>query len=152
MPEKKKKTDLLIGADHAGFDLKESILAVLSSLKIRWEDAGTFSKASMDYPDIAFKVAEAVKSGRARRGILVCGTGIGMSIAANRVPGIRAALCNDLFTARMARAHNNANILTMGSRVIGPGLAEMIVRTFLETPFEKGRHQRRVWKLEGGCL
>ncbi|MEW6185431.1 MAG: ribose 5-phosphate isomerase B, partial [Thermodesulfobacteriota bacterium] len=139
MPEKKKKTDLIIGADHAGFEMKETIQRLLSALKIHWEDAGTFSKDSVDYPDIAFKVAEAVKSGRARRGILVCGTGVGMSMAANKVPGIRAALCNDLFTARMARAHNNANILTIGSRVIGPGLAEMIVRTFLETPFEKGR-------------
>jgi ribose 5-phosphate isomerase B len=150
MAQRKKKTDLIIGADHAGFELKETVLKLLSSLKVPFEDAGTYGSDPVDYPDIAFRVAEAVRSGRAKRGILICGTGIGMSIAANRLSGIRAALCNDLFTARMARAHNDANILTMGSRVVGPGLAEQIVRTFLETPFEKGRHRRRIGKLDGG--
>lgn len=140
----------MIGVDHAGFELKEELLKVLSAKGLRWEDAGTFDNESVDYPDFAFKVAQAVSSGRAALGLLICGTGIGMSIAANRVAGVRAALCNDLFTARMARAHNNANILAMGSRVVGPGLARAILQTFLETPFEKGRHLRRIKKLEGG--
>lgn len=140
----------MIGVDHAGFELKALVLEYLSGKGLRWEDAGTFGTESVDYPDFAFKVAQAVSSGRAALGLLVCGTGIGMSMAANRVPGVRAALCNDLFTARMARAHNNANILTMGSRVVGPGLALAIIETFLETPFEKGRHLRRIKKLEGG--
>jgi ribose 5-phosphate isomerase B len=151
MPKPRRKIDLMIGVDHAGFELKELIIGFLSSKGVRWEDTGTFGAESVDYPDFAFKVAQAVSSGRASLGLLICGTGIGMSIAANRVSGIRAALCNDLFTARMARAHNDANILTMGSRVVGPGLALSIVETFLETPFEKGRHLRRIKKLEGGC-
>lgn len=151
MSKPRKKIDLMIGVDHAGFELKALVLEYLSGKGLRWEDAGTFGAESVDYPDFAFKVAQAVSSGRAALGLLVCGTGIGMSMAANRVPGVRAALCNDLFTARMARAHNNANILTMGSRVVGPGLALAIIETFLETPFEKGRHLRRIKKLESGC-
>jgi ribose 5-phosphate isomerase B len=151
MPKPRRKIDLMIGVDHAGFELKELIIGFLSSKGVRWEDTGTFGAESVDYPDFAIKVARAVSSGRASLGLLICGTGIGMSIAANRVSGLRAALCNDLFTARMARAHNDANILTMGSRVVGPGLALSIVETFLETPFEKGRHLRRIKKLEGGC-
>ncbi|MBA4394808.1 MAG: ribose 5-phosphate isomerase B [Desulfobacca sp.] len=151
MSKSSKKIDLMIGADHAGFELKEMLQKTLSAKGVRWEDAGTFGVESVDYPDYAFKVAQAVASGRAVRGLLICGTGIGMSIAANRVSGIRAALCNDLFTARMARAHNNANILTMGSRVVGPGLALAILETFLETSFEGGRHLRRINKMEGGC-
>jgi ribose 5-phosphate isomerase B len=152
MPEKKKKIDLMIGADHAGFELKETILKTLSAKGLRLEDVGTFSNESVDYPDFAIKVARAVADGRAKSGILICGTGIGMSITANRLSGVRAALCNDLYTARMSRAHNNANILALGSRVVGPGLAQAIVQTFLETPFEKGRHLRRVKKMEDGCL
>jgi ribose 5-phosphate isomerase B len=105
----------------------------------------------VDYPDFAFKVAKTVSSGRVKSGILICGTGIGMSITANRLPGVRAALCNDLYTVRMARAHNNANILALGSRVVGSGLAQEIVLTFLETPFEKGRHLRRIKKMDKGC-
>lgn len=151
MPKSSKKIDLMIGADHAGFELKELLQQTLTAKGVRWEDVGTFGVESVDYPDYAFKVAQAVASGRAVLGLLICGTGVGMSIAANRVSGVRAALCNELFTARMARAHNNANILTLGSRVVGPGLAQAILETFLETPFERGRHQRRVKKLEGGC-
>jgi ribose 5-phosphate isomerase B len=151
MPKPHKKIDLVIGVDHAGFELKDLIISFLSAKGVLWEDIGTFGAESVDYPDFAFKVAQAVSSGRAALGLLICGTGIGMSIAANRVSGVRAALCNDLFTARMARAHNNANILAMGSRVVGPGLALSIVETFLGTPFEKGRHLRRIKKLEGGC-
>ena len=141
----------MIGADHAGFELKTVLLDTLSAQGIRWKDVGTFGSESVDYPDFAFEVARGVASGRAVSGILICGTGIGMSIAANRVAGVRAALCNDLYTARMARAHNNANILALGSRVVGSGLALAIVQTFLETPFEKGRHRRRIKKMEGGC-
>ncbi len=151
MSKSSQKVDLIIGADHAGFELKELLLKTLSAQGLRWEDVGTFGFESVDYPDYAFKVARAVSSGRAALGLLICGTGIGMSIAANRVSGVRAALCNDLFTARMARAHNNANVLTMGSRVVGPGLAQAILQTFLETPFEKGRHLRRIKKMEAGC-
>jgi ribose 5-phosphate isomerase B len=151
MRKKKIKTDLMIGADHAGFELKELILKILSAKGIRWEDVGTFNDESVDYPDFAFKVAQAVSKGLVKTGILICGTGIGMSIAANRWPGVRAALCNDLYSVRMARAHNNANILAMGGRVVGSGLAREIVLTFLETPFEKGRHVRRIKKLDQGC-
>jgi ribose 5-phosphate isomerase B len=151
MPRTSKKVDLMIGSDHAGFELKVYLHTFLTEKGLRWEDVGPFGLDSVDYPDYAFKVAEAVSTGRAARGVLICGTGIGMSITANRVPGIRAALCNDLFTARMARAHNDANILAIGSRVIGPGLAQAILQTFLETPFEKGRHLRRIKKMEGRC-
>ena len=151
MSERKKKIDLLIGADHAGFELKELILKLLTAKGVRWEDVGTFNGESVDYPDYAFKVAKEVSTGRVKSGILICGTGIGMSITANRLPRVRAALCNDLYTVRMARAHNNANILALGSRVVGPGLAQEIVLTFLETPFEKGRHLRRIKKMDKGC-
>ncbi|OGP51403.1 MAG: ribose 5-phosphate isomerase B [Deltaproteobacteria bacterium RBG_13_43_22] len=143
--------DLMIGADHAGFELKELLLKPLSAQGVRWKDVGTFSSESVDYPDFAFKVAQAVSKGRATFGLLICGTGIGMSITANRLSGVRAALCNDLYTARMARAHNNANILALGSRVVGFGLAQAIVQTFMETTFEKGRHLRRIKKMDGGC-
>ncbi len=142
------KIDLMIGADHAGFALKKTILEMLSAKGVRWKDVGTFSDESVDYPDFAFKVARAIASGQVKTGILICGTGIGMSITANRLPGVRAALCNDLYTVRMARAQNNANILALGSRVVGPGLAQEIVKTFLETPFEKGRHLRRIKKMD----
>ena len=151
MPEKKKKTDLILGADHAGYELKVILFDLLSDRGVHWEDVGTFDQNSVDYPDFAFKVAQAVSSGRVKKGILICGTGIGMSIAANRLTGVRAALCNDLYTARMARAHNNANILAMGSRVVGPGLAREIVLTFLDTPFEKGRHLKRIRKMDQVC-
>jgi ribose 5-phosphate isomerase B len=151
MSKQPKKIKVLIGADHAGFELKTVILDYLSAQGFGWEDVGTFDKESVDYPDFAFKVAREVAEGRAAFGLLICGTGIGMSITANRVAGVRAALCNDLYTARMARAHNNANILALGSRVVGSGLAQAIVQTFLETPFEKGRHLRRIKKMEVGC-
>jgi ribose 5-phosphate isomerase B len=150
MPKRTKKPRLLVGADHAGFELKAQLLDYLSSQGITWEDAGTFGADSVDYPDFAWAVARQVAAGKATFGLLICGTGIGMSITANRVPGIRAALCNDLFTARMARAHNDANILALGSRVVGAGLAQAILQTFLETPFEKGRHLRRIKKMEVG--
>lgn len=151
MTAKKRKIDLLIGADHGGLALKNELLPLLTSRGVLWEDAGTFGPEAVDYPDIALRVARAVSGGRVPRAILICGTGIGMAITANRLPGVRAAVCNDLYSARLARAHNNANILALGGRVIGLGLAREVVAVFLETPFDKGRHLRRIRKMEVGC-
>lgn len=136
-----------IGSDHGGFNLKESIKPVLEQLGVTYEDYGTHSIESVDYPDIAERVAHDVASGKFDRGILICGTGIGIGIAANKVPGIRAALCHDTFSAHASREHNNANILTMGERVIGPGLAADIVKIWLSAEFEGGRHARRIAKI-----
>lgn len=136
-----------IGCDHGGFNLKREILQYLTEQGITYEDFGTHSAESVDYPDYALKVAEAVKTGQADRGILICGTGIGIGIAANKIPGIRAALCHDTFSAKASRQHNNANILTLGERIIGPGLAKEIVAAWLTTEFEGGRHERRVEKI-----
>lgn len=135
-----------IGNDHAGVALKEEIAAFLKNEGYEVINCGTDTFESVDYPDIAEKVAREVLEKKIP-GILICGTGIGISIAANKIPGIRAALCNDLFTARMTRKHNDANILALGARVIGPGLALEIVREFLNTDFEGGRHQVRVEKI-----
>jgi ribose 5-phosphate isomerase B len=135
---------IAIGADHAGFAAKEEIKNVIKALGHSFIDVGTTSDSSVDYPDYAEKVARAVVSGEAERGVLICGTGIGMSIAANKVHGIRAALCNDLYTARMSREHNDANVLAMGGRIVAFGLADEIVALWLGTAFEGGRHQRRV--------
>ena len=136
-----------IGSDHGGFRLKEEIKTLLTELKVDSNDFGTYTSASVDYPDISRQVAEAVAKGEYERGIIVCGTGIGVSIAANKVKGIRAALCNDVFSAQMSREHNDANILTLGERVIGFGLARMIVEVWLKTEFAGGRHACRVDKL-----
>jgi len=136
-----------IGSDHGGFRLKEEIKTLLTELKVDSHDFGTYTCASVDYPDISRQVAEAVAKGEYERGIIVCGTGIGVSIAANKVKGIRAALCHDVFSAQMSREHNDANILTMGERVIGSGLARMIVEIWLKTEFAGGRHACRVTKL-----
>jgi len=138
---------IALGADHAGFELKDHLARVLTDEGHEPHDHGTRSSESVDYPDFAAAVAQAVRGGDADLGILVCGTGIGVAIAANKVDGIRAATCNDLFTARMARAHNDANVLTLGARVVGVGVAEEIVRSFLSTQFEGGRHGRRLLKL-----
>ncbi|MCP4571831.1 MAG: ribose 5-phosphate isomerase B [bacterium] len=138
---------IAIGADHAGFRLKERLVWSLESRDHEVEDLGTFSEDDVDYPEIAVAVAEVVKEDAATRGVLICGTGVGMAIAANKIAGIRAATCNDLYTARMARAHNNANILAVGSRVVGPQLAEEIARTFMATEWEEGRHKPRVKKI-----
>jgi len=138
---------IALGSDHGGFELKEAIKGKLSEKSMDFKDFGTLNSDSVDYPDFAEKVAEAVASGEFDQGILCCGTGIGISIAANKIPGIRAALCGDCFSARMAREHNNANILCMGGRVIGIGLALEIVETWLEAGFQGGRHQRRVDKI-----
>jgi len=136
-----------IGSDHGGFRLKEEIKGFLAERKIACHDFGTDSEDSVDYPDIARVVALAVSGGQCERGILICGTGIGISIAANKMKGIRAALCHDTFSAQMSRQHNDANILAMGQRVIGCGLARAIVDKWLTTEFEGGRHQPRVQKI-----
>jgi ribose 5-phosphate isomerase B len=140
---------LAIGADHGGLELKQEVVKFLQSFKnIEVSDFGTAGKDSVDYPDYGKKVSEAVSTGAMDRGILICGTGIGMSIVANRYPKVRAALCHDHFTASMSRLHNNANILVMGERVIGKGVALEIVKTWLETEFEGGRHQLRLNKID----
>ena len=138
---------IAIGCDHAGFELKKEILSLLQDLHIGAEDFGTDGSASVDYPDFGEKVSHAVSSGKLEKGILICGTGIGMSIVANKFPGVRASLCNDLFTARMSRLHNDANILVLGGRVIGPDLAKEIVKTWVTTPFEGQRHCGRLEKI-----
>jgi ribose 5-phosphate isomerase B len=136
-----------IGADHAGVALKAHLAERLVEKGHEIEDLGPFSKASVDYPDYAAAVAKAVVGDPGSLGLLICGTGIGVAISANKVHGVRAASCNDLFTARLAREHNDANVLTLGARVIGQGLAEAIVDTFLGTPFAAGRHRQRVEKI-----
>ncbi|MFW6034641.1 MAG: ribose 5-phosphate isomerase B [Halothermotrichaceae bacterium] len=138
---------IAIGSDHAGYELKQEILKYLQEEKIDFKDMGTDSSESVDYPDYGYKVAKAVASGEFDKGILVCGTGIGMSITANKVKNIRAALCHDVFSAKATRNHNNSNVLTLGSRVVGIGLAVEIVKTWLGTDFDGGRHERRVNKM-----
>jgi len=133
-----------IGCDHGGIGLKAEIVPLLQQLGHTVEDRGCDSAESVDYPDFARAVCAQVQSGGCERGILICGTGVGMSMAANRFEGIRAALGNELFTARMSREHNDANVLCLGARVIGPGLAGEIVRTWISTEFAGGRHQRRI--------
>jgi ribose 5-phosphate isomerase B len=133
-----------IGSDHAGFLLKQHLVATLADLGHDVDDLGTDSEEPVDYPPICASVARAVARGDADRGIVLGGSGQGEQIAANKVPGTRAALCNDLYTARLSRAHNDANVLSMGGRIVAPGLADEILRLWLETPFDGGRHQRRV--------
>lgn len=133
-----------IGADHAGFTLKEHLKGTLVLLGHEVNDLGTSSEASVDYPPICAAVGRAVVEGRADRGVMLGGSGQGEQMAANKIPGIRAALCNDLYTARMSRLHNNANVLTMGGRIVADGLADEILKVWLDTPFEGGRHQRRL--------
>jgi ribose 5-phosphate isomerase B len=139
---------IAIGADHAGYRLKREIVPLLKELGHEVEDFGCDCEQSVDYPDYALPVCERVAKGEADRGILICGTGIGMSIAANKVPGIRCALVHDVFSAKATREHNDSNVLAMGERVIGPGLAQEIVRVWLETPFSRNeRHLNRVNKV-----
>ncbi|WP_346355209.1 ribose 5-phosphate isomerase B [Azotosporobacter soli] len=138
---------IAIGSDHGGFRLKEEIVAQLAQLQLEVKDFGTHSGEAIDYPEIAEVVAKAVVTKEFDLGILICGTGIGISIAANKIKGVRAAVCGDVFSAQMAREHNNANILALGERVIGSGLARMIVETFLKTEFAGGRHAKRVDKI-----
>jgi ribose 5-phosphate isomerase B len=133
-----------IGADHAGYQMKNELAALLGDLGHEITDFGTNSPESVDYPDIALAVARAVADGRADRGLLVCGTGVGTSIVANKVPGVRAALCHDTFSARATREHNDSNVLCLGARVIGPSLAAEVVRTWFGAGFAGGRHGHRV--------
>jgi ribose 5-phosphate isomerase B len=139
---------LAIGCDHGGFELKQEILKFLKTVaNLEVLDLGPAGGESVDYPDFGAKVAEAVARGTMDRGILICGTGIGMSIVANRYPNVRAALCHDHFTAQMSREHNDANILVLGERVTGKGVALELVKTWLDTPFAGGRHQKRLDKI-----
>ena len=138
---------IAISSDHGGNNLRRDIMALLDELQIPYEDFGPKNNDSVDYPDYARPVAEKVASGEFDKGILICGTGIGISIAANKCKGIRAALCGDVFSAKATREHNDSNVLCMGERVIGVGLAEMIVDAWLETEFAGGRHARRVEKV-----
>lgn len=139
---------IVIGSDHAGLELKEELKNLLVNEGHEITDVGTNSPASVDYPDFGFEAARLVANGAADRGILVCGTGIGMSIAANKVKGVRAALIHDLYTAIQSRKHNDANVLVLGGRVTGRGLAEEIVKVWLSTEFEGGRHLGRIKKIE----
>jgi ribose 5-phosphate isomerase B len=136
-----------IACDHGGFGLKEEVKTFLKSAGVDPVDFGSFDEASVDYPDFGLQVAEKVSRGELDRGILICGTGIGMSIVANRFPGVRAALANELYSARCSREHNDANVLVLGGRVVGSGVAREIVRIWLETPFGGGRHQKRLDKI-----
>ncbi len=141
---------IAIGSDHGGFALKKALMAHLDKRGLKYKDFGTYSEASCDYPAYGKAVANAVADGECERGILICGTGIGMSMAANKVPGIRAAVCGDCFSAEATRQHNDANILCMGARVVGEGLALKIADTFLDTPFSNDeRHIRRISQIEG---
>ena len=141
---------IAIGSDHGGYALKQEIMAHLKARGLEFKDFGTYTEASCDYPVYAKAVARAVADGTCEKGILICGTGIGVSITANKVPGIRAAVCGDCFTAKATREHNDANVLCMGARVVGPGLAIMIMDTFLNTPFSNDeRHIRRISQIEG---
>jgi ribose 5-phosphate isomerase B len=135
---------IAIGADHAGFALKQHVIATLRGLGHEVDDRGTHSDVPVDYPPICAEVAQQVTHGLADRGIVIGGSGQGEQMAANKVPGARAALCNDLYTARLSRAHNDANVLAIGGRVVGAGLADEIVALWLVTPFDGGRHQRRL--------
>ena len=141
---------IAIGSDHGGFELKQAIMKHLKERGEEFKDFGTYTPDSCDYPDFGKAVGKAVAAGEYAKGILICGTGIGISISANKVPGIRAALCGDCFSAEATRLHNDANILALGARVVGEGLALKIVDTFLDTPFSNDeRHIRRISKIEG---
>ena len=140
---------IAIASDHGGFQLRKAIMAHLSARGLEYKDLGTYTEDSCDYPDYAKLVAEQLLSGSCDKGILICGTGIGISITANRFPGIRCALCSDCFSAEATRAHNDANVLALGGRVLGEGLALKIVDTFLDTPFSNDeRHIRRISKID----
>jgi ribose 5-phosphate isomerase B len=139
---------MIIGSDHAGYQMKEKVIAYLRERGVEVEDVGTHGEESVDYTDFGKKVAKKVSDANFDRGILICGTGLGMSMVANRFPGVRAALANDLFSAIMSRRHNDSNILVMGGRLIGDTLALQLIDTWLDTPFEGGRHQRRLEKMD----
>ena len=138
---------IAIGSDHGGFEIKEHIKKHLEERSLEYKDFGCYDENSVDYPDIAEKVCNAINSGDADKGILVCGTGIGISIAANKIDGIRAAHCHDVYSAEMTKRHNNANVICMGGRVIGRELAFKIIDAWLDAEFEGGRHQKRIDKI-----
>ncbi len=138
---------IAIASDHGGYELKKEIIKLIEQKNVDYTDFGTYSAESVDYPDIAIQCAQAVAEGQFTRGIIICGTGIGVCIAANKVKGIRAALCHDIYSARMSRKHNDANVLTLGGRVIGSGLAAAIVEEWLDCEFDGGRHERRIKKI-----
>ena len=144
MTEPSGPQEIIIGCDHAAYQLKETLKTAMQAQGINVTDVGTHNEDSMDYPETGRLVAQKVSAGEMRRGILICGTGLGMSMVANKYPHVRAALCNDLFSAAMSRRHNDANILVLGGRIIGDVLALEILKTWLETPFDGGRHQRRL--------
>ena len=139
---------IAIGSDHAGYALKEDLKTYLKEMDHDVEDVGTHSEEPVDYPEFCAEVGRAVREGRADRGIVLGGSGQGEQISANKVRGVRASLCNDLFTARLSREHNDANVLSMGARIVAPALAREILRTWLETGFEGGRHERRIRQIE----
>ncbi|MCG8688633.1 MAG: ribose 5-phosphate isomerase B [Desulfobacterales bacterium] len=143
-----KDKKIIIGSDHAAFGLKEKVKDLLFNLGYGVEDAGTHSEESVNYADFGKKVAGAVSNGEFAKGILLCGTGLGMSMQANRFKGVRAALCSDIFSVRMSRQHNDSNVLVMGGRVVGDILAFELVKEWLNTPFEGGRHQERIDTLD----
>ncbi len=143
-----RENPIIVGSDHAAFGLKKKIITFVSSLGIEVKDAGTFSEESVNYVDYGKKVSQAVSDNEYTRGILLCGTGLGMSMVANRFPRVRAALCSDIFSVRMSRQHNDSNILVLGGRVVGDALAFELVKTWLETPFEGGRHLDRILSIE----
>ena len=143
------KMKIAIGSDHGGYWLKENLKIFLKTLKIDYKDFGCISEEAVDYPDVALKVSNEVKNGKYEKGILICGTGVGMSIAANKIKGIRASLCSDVFSAKMTREHNDANILTLGGRVMGSGLAREIVKAWLKSDFSNAkRHINRINKIK----
>ena len=135
---------IALACDHSALEMKQEIMGLLDEMKLTYKDFGTFDNGSCDYPVYGYKAAMAVASGECDRGIIICGTGVGISLAANKVKGIRCVVCSEPYSAQMSRMHNNANMLAFGARVIGPELAKMITRVWLETPFEGGRHERRV--------
>ena len=139
---------IALAADHGGYNYKERVKALLDALGLEWKDFGTDSEESVDYPDFAHTAAEAIQRGECDRGIFICGTGIGISLAANRHRGVRAAACQVPEAARMSRLHNDANVLALGERLVDWPLAEQMIRIWLETPFEGGRHERRIGKIE----
>lgn len=138
---------LAIASDHGGFKLKEEIKKYLDEKNVKYKDFGAYNEESVDYPDIAKTACDAIVSGECKMGILICGTGIGINISANKIKGIRAAQVSDAFSAKMCRVHNDANVMTMGGRTIGPEVAKELVAAFLENSFEGGRHKRRVDKI-----
>jgi len=139
---------VILTADHAGMTIRNEVKSLLEEMNIEYEDAGCSSNGSVDYPDYSLPAAERVANGEFDRGIFICGTGIGMTISANKVKGIRCALAHDVYSAKLTRQHNDSNVLAMGERVVGPGLAREIAKVWLETDFDGGRHERRVQKIK----